>query len=890
MKLRFSIHYRTEWGQQMQVSLKCLATDGYMRSSEVPMTTADGDYWQAEISVVESRRSPLSSFIYYYKVVDASGFELRREWDEIPRTYLFDSSKMYTMVDQWRDRPLPYHLYSRAYAVTTRQRVDEFGLLREPLYRKTVMFRVSAPQLQTGQSVALIGSHPSMGAWNPTRYLPMKYAGRYEWMLTLNADMFDGPIEFKYVLIDEQTHQLLSWEEGDNRMFDHMPVDGEVLVIYGAPLRLAEKTWRAAGISVPVFSLRSEHSYGVGDFGDLYRLVEWVEQAGLRIIQLLPVNDTTVTHHWGDSYPYNIVSAFALHPHYIDLEQLGNLQSEERMTVYRRRQRELNALDYSDYEAVDRVKSEYLSEFYAEQGQETLTGNHYKEWQEANKLWLEPYAEWLAQRESEQSTLSVARDTSFVFFIQYHLHLQLKRASDYARSKGISLKGDLPIGINFNSVETALHPNFFHLDSQIGTPPDAFDMQGQNWGFPTYNWESAEQKNPALKTGKGTMDIVDWFRARLCHMEQYFDALRIDHVLGFFRVWEIPACQLYGTMGHFSPAMPLTPSEIENFGLPFRRDLLTHPFINDRVIERLFGIHAQYVRDSYLTRKAYGLYELKPEVDTQLKIRQLFEGQCDENSLWIRDGLYRLVSNVLFIEDDRNPDTYHPRISAYQEPVFEALSADERDAYMRLYNNFFFQRHSMYWKHIGYQRLNMLLRDTHMLICAEDLGVLPDCVAPVLDALRILTLEIQLMPKLLGQEFAHLDGNPVRSVATISTHDMSPLRLWWTENQERAQRFYTTMLQKQGRAPEVLPPHLAEEVIARHLYSPSMLCVFSLQDWLAMDSELRSKNVRSERINVPSNPMNRWQWRMHLTIEQLLEATRFTEKMKTMITRSKRSL
>jgi 4-alpha-glucanotransferase len=195
----------------MQVSLKCLATDGYMRSSEVPMTTADGDYWQAEISVVESRRSPLSSFIYYYKVVDASGFELRREWDEIPRTYLFDSSKMYTMVDQWRDRPLPYHLYSRAYAVTTRQRVDEFGLLREPLYRKTVMFRVSAPQLQTGQSVALIGSHPYMGAWNPTRYLPMKYAGRYEWMLTLNADMFDGPIEFKYVLIDEQTHQLLSW-------------------------------------------------------------------------------------------------------------------------------------------------------------------------------------------------------------------------------------------------------------------------------------------------------------------------------------------------------------------------------------------------------------------------------------------------------------------------------------------------------------------------------------------------------------------------------------------------------------------------------------------------------------------------------------------------------
>ncbi|MGX8695650.1 MAG: 4-alpha-glucanotransferase, partial [Prevotella sp.] len=276
------------------------------------------------------------------------------------------------------------------------------------------------------------------------------------------------------------------------------------------------------------------------------------------------------------------------------------------------------------------------------------------------------------------------------------------------------------------------------------------------------------------------------------------------------------------------------------------------------------------------------------EVNTQRKIYQLFEGRADENSLWIRDGLYRLVANVLFLEDPRQPEMYHPRIVAWQEPVYEALSAEERDAYMRLYNHYFYQRHSMFWGQTGYHRLTELFDDTRLLICAEDLGMLPDCVAPVLDALRILTLEIQQLPKQTGQEFTHLDGNPVRSVATISTHDMAPLRLWWQENPERTQRYFSTMLQKQGRAPEQLPAHLAEEIIARHLYSPSMLCILSLQDWLAMDSELRAKNPRTERVNVPDDPYNRWQWRMHIPISKLLGAERFNEKLKTMITRSKR--
>ena len=864
MKLKFSIRYRTAWGENLHVSIAYHSQDGTVKQYNLLMQTEDGELWTLETAALESRQHPLSHIVYIYQVEDADGNVLRREWDLVPRVYHFDTSKDYIFPDQWRDLPLPYHLYTNAYLTMVHGRTDEHvEALRLPLFRRTITFRVSAPQLQPGQAVAICGSHPAIGSWNTSRYLRMEYAGQHEWMLTVNALGMLFPIEYKYVVVDDETHAFVAWEEGDNRTTGDMEmVDGQVLVLYGEHLRLKEQTWRAAGVAVPVFSLRSEHSYGVGDFGDLKLLVDWAVLTGMRVIQLLPVNDTTVSHHWQDSYPYNIISVFALHPHYIDLEAAGTLKSKQVMTQFRRRQQELNALPYSDYEAVDRVKQEYLLQLFEEQKKTVTASKEYKDFVHDNTAWLKPYAAYRAE------------DEAFTYYLQYLLHTQLKTAADYARSKGVILKGDLPIGVNRESVETKEHPELFHIDSQTGAPPDAFTSQGQNWGFPTYNWESEE--------------LIGWFRKRLRHLSQYFDALRIDHILGFFRIWEIPENAVYGLLGHFSPALPLTVGEIEYFGLPFRKELYTRPFINDRLIDRLFGIHAQYVRDNFLVRKAYNLYDLKEEYDTQRKVSAYFADRHDESSLWIRDGLMRLISDVLFVEDPRQPEMYHPRIGVLSEPIYEALSNEDKDAFLRLYNNYFYQRHSMFWGQQALKRLPAIFKDSRLLICGEDLGMLPDCVEPVLDQLRILTLEIQQMPKQQGFEFAHLEANPYRSVATISTHDMSPLRLWWQENPERRQRYYVTMLQKEGRAPEQLPAHLAEEIIARHLYCPSMLCILQLQDWLAMDSELRSKHPQDERINVPSDPYNRWRYRMHLTIEQLIAADRYNNKVRTMITRSKR--
>lgn len=868
MKLRFSIRYRTAWGESLHVGIAYHSQDGTVKKHNLPMQTEDGECWTLETAALESRQHPLSHIVYAYQVENSEGEVLRREWDLVPRIYHFDTSKDYIFPDQWHDMPLPFHLYTNAYLTTVHARTNEHvDALRLPLFRRTITFRVSAPQLQPGQAVAVCGSHPAIGNWNTSRYLRMEYAGQHEWLLTVNALGMMFPLEYKYVVIDERTHAFVCWEEGDNRTTGDLDVaDGQVLVLYGEQLRLREQTWRAAGVAVPVFSLRSEHSYGVGDFGDLRRLVDWAVLTGMKVIQLLPINDTTVGHGWQDSCPYNIVSSLALHPHYIDLEAAGMLKSKQRMTKFHRRQQELNALPYSDYEAVDRVKQEYLQLLFEEKGKATLDSSDYKAFVSENEDWLRPYATWLLRNDEQ-------KNTDFIYYQQYLLHAQLKAAADYARSKGVVLKGDLPIGIHVESVETKEHPELFHLDAQTGAPPDQFSVQGQNWGFPTYQWGDR---------------LVEWFRKRLRHMEQYFDAVRIDHVLGYFRVWEIPANDVYGTLGHFAPALPLTVGEIEYFGLPFRKELFTRPFVNDRLIDRLFGIHAQYVRDHFLDRKAYNLYDLKPDYDTQRKVAAYFADRRDESSLWIRDGLMRLLCDVLFVEDPRQVDMYHPRLGAVNEPIFEALGSDDKDAYLRLYNNYFYQRHSFFWGQQALKRLPAILKDSRLLVCGEDLGMLPDCVESVLDQLRILTLEIQQMPKQHGFEFAHLEANPYRSVSTISTHDMQPLRLWWQSNPERRQRFYITMLQKEGKAPDQLPAHLAEEIIARHLYCPSMLCILSLQDWLSMDGELRSKTPETERINEPSDPRNRWKYRMHLTIEQLLAAERYNGRLKTMITRSKR--
>lgn len=895
MKLNFTVNYRTAWGESVHVVLTYRSSDGGSSRQDIQMTTLDGEHWSVETAAMESRHRRIASFTYHYQIEAEDGYVLRREWTLVPRMIGCNSSLNYHFDDQWRDTPTVSHLYTLLYANSEGIEYETEAPVALPTFRHTAVFRVMAPQITKGKSLALCGSHPALGDWSPSRYVPMEYAGQSVWTISINVEMIREPIKYKYVVVDDDTHLLEEWEDGDDRYADFVRMsDGDVRVVDGGLLHRNERVFRCAGVVVPVFSLRSEHSCGVGDFGDLKRMVDWLAVTGMRVIQLLPVNDTTMQHNWNDSYPYNTISVNALHPQYVDLEAAGTLSNPGSMTDYHRRRSELNHLSYTDYEAVNRVKDEYLRQLYADRENELPHDGNFSRFKKDNEDWLTPYCAFCILRDKYHTArftdwkddarydrrraekIVRQREADYISWVQYVLHCQLKEAAEYARNKHVTLMADIPIGVSADGVEAWSEGGLFNLSMQSGSMPDKQNARGQNWCFPTYQWDVM------IKDG------CLWWQRRLERMEQYFGAVRIDHVLGFFRIWESPRSSVDGLLGHFSPSIPYSPAEITSRGLIFRHDFMTRPFINRRVIDRFFGIHSDYVINNFLREMPYGLYELREGFDTQRKIYDTFAGRNDENSVWIRDGLCHLVANVLFVEDPIWHNMYHPRVRAFEEPVFDALTADERQAYMSIYNDYYYERHDEMWGALAYRKLSYVMSKTRMLVTSEDLGLLPECVQPTLDALRILSLEVQTLPKQKGQDFSHLEANPYLSVATISTHDMPPLRLWWQENTTLAQRYYHTMLQKEGRAPETLTTTIAEEIVARHLYSPSMLCLLSIQDWLAVDGELRHPNPRAERINIPGDSYNHWSYRMHKTIEQLLQSESFNRKISQMLTRSKR--
>ena len=623
-------------------------------------------------------------------------------------------------------------------------------------------------------------------------------------------------------------------------------------------------------------------------------MIDWAVSTQQKVIQILPINDTTMTHAWTDSYPYNSISIYAFHPMYADIKQMGTLKDKSAAAKFNKKQKELNGLPAMDYEAVNQTKWEYFRLIFKQEGEKVLASGEFGEFFNANKEWLQPYAVFSYLRDAFQTpnfrewprhSVYNAQDIekmcrpesvdyphiALYYYIQFHLHLQLVAATKYAREHGVVLKGDIPIGISRNSVEAWTEPYYFNLNGQAGAPPDDFSVNGQNWGFPTYNWDVMEK------------DGYRWWMKRFQKMSEYFDAYRIDHILGFFRIWEIPMHAVHGLLGQFIPSIPMSREEIESYGLPFREEYLI-PYIHESFLGQVFGPHTDYVKQTFLLpAEAPGIYHMKPEFTTQREVESFFAGKNDENSLWIRDGLYTLISDVLFVPDTKEKDKYHPRIGIQRDFIFRSLNEQEQNAFNRLYDQYYYHRHNEFWRQQAMKKLPQLTQSTRMLVCGEDLGMIPDCVSSVMNDLRILSLEIQRMPKNPMHEFGYLNEYPYRSVCTISTHDMSTLRGWWEEDYLQTQRYYNTMLGHYGTAPTVATPELCEEVVRNHLKSNSILCILSLQDWLSIDGKWRNPNVQEERINVPSNPRNYWRYRMHLTLEQLMKAEELNDKIRELI-------
>lgn len=890
MTVQFNIEYKAMFGEQIVVNIQ--TEEGELK---LPLETTDGERWACDWCV----ESPEKSYTYYYSV-EREGRAVKTEWLMIKHQLDVNARKaaVYTLYDHWKAMPEDAFLYSSAFTDCINHQVPQ--VMKPETGSKIVRLIVRAPQLRDGERLGVLGADKALGAWDVQKILPMTQHTYNEWVADIDAThLEDSHLEFKFVAFRNAKNELL-WENSMNRTVDLPEMKAGELVSYELDQAFfALYNRKLAGTQVPVFSLRTRKSAGIGDFGDLKTMIDFVASTGQKVLQLLPINDTTITHTWTDSYPYSCISVFAIHPQYADLHALPELKDAKARAEAEKTRAELNALDKIDYEKVNDFKINYLRQIFNQEGGKMMKTAEYKAFFQDTELWLVPYAQYSYLRdkngtadfnqwpdhqvwdEAERKALAdpktaAYKNVAFFYFVQFVLDRQMQEAHEHAKTKGVILKGDIPIGVNRNGCDVWTEPKYFNLNGQAGAPPDDFSANGQNWGFPTYNWFEM------LKDG------CQWWNRRFKNMARYFDAYRIDHVLGFFRIWEIPVHSVHGLLGQFAPALAMSREEIESYGLHFQEDRFTRPFITDWVLDRVFHERAGEVKEKYLDRLDDERYQMKPEVDTQRKVEALFADATDEKELWLRDGLYALISDVLFVRDHTNPGIFHPRISAQLDFIYESLYDNDKAAFNRLYNDYFYRRNNQFWYQEAMKKLPKLVQATRMLVCAEDLGMVPDCVPWVMDELKILSLELQSMPKDPSVKFGHLSRNPYRSVCTISSHDMPTLRMWWDENIQRTQEYYNTMLYRQGPAPHPLPGWLASDIISRHLTSPSMLCILSIQDWLATDEALRLPDADAERINIPANPKHYWRYRMHLNIEDLAADKRFVQSITEMISQSGR--
>lgn len=882
MVISFSINFYTYFGQDLYITGSIPELGGGNPDKAVAMNFRNDGIWEKEIKITSLEERVFS---YRYFVRNPDGSTINEVGCE-RRIALTSSAKNLFLNDEWQGNtnkatfltaPFSEIFFSNGHGEAT----------QTGQFPKELVIRVTIPAIEEGCSVYLCGDHPLTGSWDPHRAAEMTPVHGSRWEIHLPAEKIGRTLRFKFVKACP-ANGTFQWEDRPDRTLEVPSISkGCSYIKEYSDAAFGTGNPKLYGTAVPVFSLRTENSCGIGDFSDLRIFGDWIEKTGQNIIQILPVNDTTSTGTWTDSYPYGAITVMALHPIFINIEEIGAITDKEAKKAYDKRRKALNRLPQIDYEAVLELKTEYLKIQYGSYAEDTFSEPEYYRFFKNNSDWLLPYCAFCVLRDKygtadfskwgDDSRFSFSRIETFMsktspyhdgmmlgIFTQYHLHKQLSASVAYLHGKHIALKGDIPIGITPNSVDAWTDTKYFNMGCQAGAPPDDFSADGQNWGFPTYNWDTI------------AADRYEWWKKRFRKMAEYFDAYRIDHVLGFFRIWEIPSTQVKGLMGHFSPALPMPYEEIAGYGFNFDYHRHATPYIRYYQIREMFGDRTEEVMEKYLDSKEFEVFTLKKEFDTQKKIEAHFKGKDKD----LMEGLMALAGEVLFIEDELLKGKFHPRISAQFTYSYKALPEEDKAAFNRLYDHFFYHRHNEFWKDSAFRKLPEIISSTNMLTCAEDLGMIPACVPEVINALHILSLEIFRMPKDPKQEFGNPAAYPYLSVCTTGTHDTSTLRSWWEEDRKASAAFYHNVLHESGNPPYYCEPWLCEKIIAAHTSGASMLVILPLQDWMSIDGNLRAENPHEERINVPSNPKHYWRYRMHLTVEQLLKEDNFNGKIK----------
>ncbi|MBF0553086.1 MAG: 4-alpha-glucanotransferase [Nitrospirae bacterium] len=652
-------------------------------------------------------------------------------------------------------------------------------------------------------------------------------------------------------------------------------------------MKFGDITRFLTGVAIPVFSIRTDEDCGIGEFLDLIKMGSWCKKVGLDIIQILPVNDTGT-----DASPYNAISAFALHPVYIRLGELAysvKIFKEEYKEEIKAAAARLNALELVDYPAVRQFKETMLKKIYEDNRDSINKDKTLATWKDFNP-WVRHYAVYRCLKDIHQqnwwkgwSTMKDPRageidsywtkhldDVLFYAWVQFELEKQLRKAANALEYMGLRLKGDIPIMINEDSADVWAERKYFDLGMRAGAPPDMFSESGQNWGFPCYKWDVLEKED------------YTWWRQRLKQASKFYHAYRIDHVLGFFRIWGVPEKEQTGILGYFSPAVTIKKADSDKYG--FNEDAIksfVQPVFTRSYVTSLFGNASDGVIKKYFEMTASGHLAFAGSIEGERAIAALPEDQP------VRDKLIGLYHNRILLDTGNG---YLPAWYYYRTMTFNNMTDDERRRLRELVeaNN---GAQDDLWRQNGNKLLSMMCETTDMLVCAEDLGAVPSCVAEVLEGLSTLGLKVERWVREYNkQDSPYIDTNsyPRLSICSPSVHDTSTLRGWWEEANWDRTHYYNT-IGMAGECHKYLTTELAEKIIRRNLNANSTITIFLFQDLLSLHYNLRTKDHEQERINVPGTVgLKNWAYRMKDNIEGIINYDEYNNYLNGLIDERRR--
>ena len=888
MILHLHIHYRTQLGQQIAI---VYSSDKEKSGTEKQLLfqTYDGENWTAILELKKGEKIK-----YKYVLVELTK-TIQTEWGSTRSFTVPASGKNVFIQDKWRPRSDERNaFFSSAFTEAIFRRLKSETITKKPESNKsnTIIFRLHEANISPDRKFCILGNIPELGLWDIP--LVMDDSQYPYWEASVEISSSNIHLEYKYAICDHDGKNISSWEEGNNRIchFVVPETSNNLLVLVDEHYRNPSGYWRGTGVAIPVFSLRTSSGMGIGEFSDIIPLVDWASKTGMNIVQLLPVNDTIATKTWADSYPYAAISVFALHPLYINVQKIAPFSDSEDTEVFKNILSELNLLEQVDFEKVLETKFVFFRKLYEQEKTKFLSDKATLLFVENNKDWLKPYAvfcylrdlygtcnftQWTEHASYEPALIESLCNPShenfeqiaFWYFIQFHADRQLSEAKNYARKHRVALKGDLPIGIYRYSCDAWVAPHLYNMNEQAGAPPDDYAELGQNWGFPTYNWQEMAK------------DDFAWWRGRMQKLNEYFDALRIDHILGFFRIWQIPVEQTAGTMGLFNPRLAYSADDLAGFGISGDLSRYVDPYITEHNLQNVFGKDLSGIKKVFFEEGSNGLYHFKSGFRTQTDI-SFYLNKNPKYAKFEKKLQHLMTEVLLLVEPGSGGKYFNPRITLNTTESYKHLDHFSQTRFTNLYNEYYFKRHDEFWKNQALWKLPALLDASNMLICGEDLGMIPASVPGVMKELNIISLEIQRMPK-GNSRFGQVSHYPYFSVCSPSCHDMSTIRGWWEADHEMAKEFYYNYLKWYGLTPMECTPEIVQSIVEDHLASPSIFTIFPIQDLVGMDISLRRKDAKSEQINEPSNPKHYWRYRFHIDLEQLIHEEGLNSRIHSLI-------